>query len=254
MNNNNNNNDGKCIAFTSSGSRCRFTAKHADPAVPNGPLLVCGTHYKKIAEHIKKLAETRQRQPLIVNPGGNDNNAPAAGAGPVVAGPDAGKKDDDEMTEEDLRADRRSSLPGESKTATEGTVDTGASKERWVDTVKIDNSFYVCNVTGSSRDKGAWKTFWEKRVGSTQPARCQIKYCEKQVGATGHMYWRDDKDGKVYNYLIPICSHHNGAEYDWTGDEKTTKWQQCKRGVAVKIKENPRARTHGYNLRQRKKK
>lgn len=256
-----------CIAETASGEPCRYQAKYPDPAKKDNVLIICGVHYKKVAEHVAKAAAKRAAAAaaapdrLVVNPGGNDNNAPA----PVIAAAPARvqprKKDDDEMTEEELRLDRRSSLPGLAKGATGETVRKGASTERLVDVVKIDNSFYVCNVSGSSDDKAAWKRFWEKHAGEKQPATCQIKDCQRKVGATGHMYWRDDKDGKLYNYLIPICSHHNNTEngYDWTGDDKTTNWQPCKRGFAVKILENPdtakkaeQKKRHGYNLRPRK--
>lgn len=254
-----------CIAKTGSGEPCRNHAKYPDPAKADGVLIICGTHYKKVAEHVAKAAnaiktamttKARGRRIFVVNPAGNDNNAPAPQQQPEAAAAAAGRKDDDEMTEEELRADRRGSLPGAAKDATDETVEKGASKERLVDIVKIDKTFYVCNVPGSSMDKAGWKTFWEKHVGDAQPATCRIKDCVKKVKATGHMYWRDDKDGKVYNYLVPICSHHNNPAngYDWTGDDKTTNWQPCKLGFAVKIKESQSTKTHAYNLRQRKKK
>lgn len=254
-----------CIAETASGEPCRNHARYPDPAKGDGVLVVCGVHYKKVAEHVAKAARKAAAAAaapdrLVVNPGGNDNNAPVrvVAVAPVRVQPrkNGDNDDDDEMTEEELRADRRGSLPGAAKDATDETVEKGASKERVVDIVKIDNTFYVCNVPGSSMDKAGWKTFWEKHVGNAQPAACQIKDCVKKVKATGHMYWRDDKDGKVYNYLVPICSHHNNPAkgYDWTGDDKTTNWQPCKLGFAVKIKESQSTKTHAYNLRQRKKK
>lgn len=92
---------------------------------------------------------------------------------------------------------------------------------------------YMANVSGSSKDTGAWKTFWEKHSKQEFPKTCRFKDCERKATCTGHMYKRDDKDGKKYNYLVPICSHHNSVKYNapnYQLAKKTT--------IAVKILEN----------------
>jgi hypothetical protein len=246
----------KCVAYTAGGNPCPNSAKYSDPAaLPGGPLVLCGTHLKNAKKHMDKhrfdLLLPKMFAPVPVA-------VPATKTKTVVAV--APKKkvtavkddDDDEMTDEEVRLHRSSSSPTLAKKASKDTVDNGISVERLVDIVKIDNKFYVCNVTGSSEDKADWKPFWEKRIKKAQPRLCQIKDCVREVGATGHMYWRDDKDKNTYNYLIPICSHHNGSKngYEWEGD--ATNWQPCKAGLAVKIKESPKTTTHAYNLRARK--
>ena len=116
-------------------------------------------------------------------------------------------------------------------------VSHGVSTNRLIAVVNVDNTFYVCNVKGSSRDKGAWKKFWLKHTTATYPRTCRAKDCERDATATGHMYWRDDPD-KIghYNYLVPICSHHNSERYD--SDKEPIRWFPLKKGVAVKILEN----------------
>lgn len=124
-------------------------------------------------------------------------------------------------------------------------VRTGASRDRFVARVVLEGKVWVCNVTGSSKDKANWKEFYERYAQIKTPDTCRIKDCQRKVGATGHMYIREDADGVLYNYLIPICSHHNsdkGLDYDRV-DPRRTKWQEVKtqRGatIAVKIRENP---------------
>ena len=115
----------------------------------------------------------------------------------------------------------------------------GVSHERKIDTLKLNGSTYVCNVKGSSKDPGAWKTFWSTHSGCAYPRTCMAKDCQKKATATGHMYLREEYElyaerGELpkYNYLVPICSHHNSKVYDVTFFllKKTT--------VAVKILEN----------------
>jgi hypothetical protein len=116
-------------------------------------------------------------------------------------------------------------------------VSHGVSANRLIAVVEVDNTFYVCNVKGSSRDKGAWKKFWLKHTTATYPRTCRAKDCERDATATGHMYWRDDPDQiGHYNYLVPICSHHNSERYD--SDKEPIRWFPLKKGVAVKILEN----------------
>lgn len=256
---------GKCVAILGSGKHCKNSANHPDPEGPATVLLLCGIHVKNAKKHIQAYKDafngrTEKKTlaifPFLVNPGGNDNNAP-----PPIA-PATPKREEEDMTEEEVERHADSVRADSNPRAIDKlTVSKGASKERSVAVVKIDNSFWVCNVSGSSADEAKWATFWTKRTGRDQPRRCQIKDCEREVGATGHMYWRDDPDGKQYNYLVPICAHHNKTEngYDWNGDQ--TKWLQCKSGLAVKILENPATavkvaekerKKHGYNLRERK--
>lgn len=78
--------------------------------------------------------------------------------------------------------------------------------------VKLLVKEYVRNVEGSSLDKKNWKKYWIKHTKEEYPRTCRAKDCEKDAKATGHMYVRD-KDEK-YNYLIPICSHHNSSKYN----------------------------------------
>lgn len=108
----------------------------------------------------------------------------------------------------------------------------GAASTRCLDVVTLDTGVYVLGVNGSSVDKAAWKTFWIKHAKQEYPDKCRAKDCEKNATCTGHMYRRDDPV-KRYNYLIPICSHHNGKEYD------TKAFLLKKTTVAVKIRENP---------------
>lgn len=214
--------------------------------------MLCGVHVKSGRQHMKKYKERF------------NGKASAATLAmfplPSVIHP-ARSNDEEDMTEEEVDKHqgsvRADSFP---KAIEDTTVSKGASTERVVAIVKIDNNFWVCNVSGSSVDHAGWAKFWIKHTGrDRQPRRCQIKDCERDVEATGHMYWRDDPDGKLYNYLIPICAHHNQTKngYDWNGDQ--THWLQCKRGLAVKILENPAtavkaaAKKHNYNLRERKK-
>ena len=246
----------RCVAIQAKdGQPCPRAATNAEPGAPAGsPFILCGTHNRYAAKHVKAYKEKLHLENLLrrVAHGENDNNTPAAVVVKTVVPAAEKDDDDDEMTEEEVRAHKGSSSPTLAKKASDKTKVTGISVERLVDVVKIDNKFYVCNVTGSSEDKAGWKTFWEKRTGKAQPRLCQIKDCAKEVEATGHMYWRDDTDEKVYNYLIPICGHHNGSKngYEWEGD--ATNWQPCKAGLAVKIKESPKTTTHAYNLRSRK--
>jgi hypothetical protein len=108
----------------------------------------------------------------------------------------------------------------------------GASSTRCLDVVTLDTGVYVLGVNGSSVDKAAWKAFWIKHTKQEYPNKCRAKDCEMTATCTGHMYLRDDTL-KRYNYLIPICSHHNGKEYD------TKAFLLKKTKVAVKIRENP---------------
>jgi len=102
--------------------------------------------------------------------------------------------------------------------------------------VKFENHTYMANVSGSSKDKGAWKTFWEKHSGGEKyPKTCRVKDCERTATCTGHMYMRSEWEAgeRKNNYLVPICSHHNSIKYDapnFVEAKKTT--------VAVKILEN----------------
>ena len=240
------------------GQACLGAATGREPGAPDGsPFLLCGTHNKYAEKHVKAYKERLHLEKLLRQVaqgkgggGGNDNNTPAVFPAAVAAKGQKKDDDDDEMTEEEVRLHRGSSSPALAKKESDKTKDNGGSAERVVDIVKIDNKFYVCNVPGSSEDHAKWKPFWEKHTGRKQPASCQIKDCVKKVKATGHMYWRDDEDDKTYNYLVPICSHHNSEVYDWK--DKETKWQPCKAGLAVKIKESPKTAAHAYNLRERK--
>lgn len=113
-------------------------------------------------------------------------------------------------------------------------ITKGTSAKRRVDTVHLsDGKTYVCNVKHSSKDTGNWKTFWLKHSGTvTYPKTCRAKDCERKATATGHMYLRDDQENKKYNYLVPICAHHNSSKYD------STYFLVKKSTVAVKIHEN----------------
>ncbi len=116
---------------------------------------------------------------------------------------------------------------------------TGCSSARFVGTMPVDNTIYVCNVEGSSEDKGSWKPFCSRYlavVGEEYPKVCRVKDCQRKVTATGHMYWRDCKGtpngGWRYNYLAGICSHHNSSIYN-------NKYVPLKKGHVVIIEENP---------------
>ena len=112
-------------------------------------------------------------------------------------------------------------------------------KDRRLDLFELRNKgpkdrrvFVAC----SSKDKGAWKTFWEKHSGGEKyPKTCRVKDCDRTATCTGHMYMRSEWEAgeRKNNYLVPICSHHNSIKYDapnFVEAKKTT--------VAVKILEN----------------
>jgi hypothetical protein len=85
--------------------------------------------------------------------------------------------------------------------------------KRFVKVKLLEKAIYVRNVEGSSLDKKNWKKYWLKHTKEEEyPNTCRAKDCEKKAKATGHMYLRD-KDEK-FNYLIPICSHHNSSKYN----------------------------------------
>lgn len=159
----------------------------------------------------------------------NDNNAPAPVPGPGPA-------------RQCIEAGR---LPLRAR--------TGCSGARFVGTMPVDNAVYVCNVAGSSADKGSWKTFCSRylaTVGEEYPKVCRVKDCQRKVTATGHMYWRDCKgapDGWRYNYLAGICSHHNSSVYD-------TKYVPLKKGHVVIIEENPVVQQRQQNPKKGRKK
>ncbi len=117
------------------------------------------------------------------------------------------------------------------KKVTDAICSVGTSDKRKVKVVELKSKVYVCGVTGSSKDTGNWKTFWEKHTDKKYPKTCRAKDCEKNATDTGHLYLRDDKD-KTFNYLVPICSHHNSSKYD------KTPFLLKKTAVAVKIYEN----------------
>ena len=102
---------------------------------------------------------------------------------------------------------------------------------------------FFCGVNQSSRDQGAWKTFWLKHSGSEYPTTCRAKDCERSATATAHLHHKDDKEHEEVNYLIPVCGHHNGETYDW--DKSKTNWFEVKaKTVACVIRENPDVRGH----------
>ena len=108
----------------------------------------------------------------------------------------------------------------------------GVGAKRCVGVIDVYNHTYMSGVIGSSKDTGAWKPFWIKHTKMAYPTVCRVKDCEKKVAATGHMYWRDDPEGHKYNYLVPICSHHNSSKYDKVA-------VPLKKGHAVKILQHP---------------
>ena len=116
--------------------------------------------------------------------------------------------------------------------SSEEETSVGQSASRCLDVVEFPRGDYVLGVNGSSEDSGGWKAFWERHTKLEYPKTCRAKDCERKATCTGHMYLRDDAV-KRYNYLIPICSHHNGKEYD------TKAFLLKKTTVAVKIRENP---------------
>jgi len=126
-----------------------------------------------------------------------------------------------------------SSSSDEEERVVPNKTNSGTSIHRFVETVQLENAIYVCNVYGSSKDKGGWKEFYTKHAKVAFPNTCRAKDCEKKATATGHMYLRDD-DNKKHNYLIPICAHHNSSRYD------TTHFLLKKNVTAVKIRENPK--------------
>lgn len=98
-------------------------------------------------------------------------------------------------------------------------VESGASDLRKLDVVEC-GAVYVRNVHGSSKDKADWKDFWKRHTKQEFPRDCRAKDCQKRATCTGHMYLRDEeearrsKDERKFNYLVPICSHHNSSKYD----------------------------------------
>lgn len=134
--------------------------------------------------------------------------------------------------------------PGSDKCGIHGPKkdNQGTGAQRSLGCIHFDHhqKTYMANVTGSSQDTGNWKTFWITHAeGAEYPQTCRFKDCERKATCTGHMYireeWEEGGGGgeKKYNYLVPICSHHNSVKYDapnFSLMKKTT--------IAVKILEN----------------
>lgn len=162
----------------------------------------------------------------------------------IVTGCHPREGEDEEVTEEvaavEDKGNNNNEQPHLCMETVAPRVRSGCSVDRFAGVMPVNNGTYVCNVTGSSKDKGNWKRFCARylaTVGEEYPKVCRVKDCQRKVTATGHMYWRDCKgvppEGTWrYNYLVGICSHHNSAVYD-------TKYVPLKKGYAVKIEENP---------------
>jgi hypothetical protein len=92
-----------------------------------------------------------------------------------------------------------------------GRIKCQYHNKRQVEVVILEKK-YARNVEGSSVDKKNWKKFWTKHTQDEYPRTCRAKDCERLAKATGHLFIRD-MDEK-YNYLVPICSHHNSCKYN----------------------------------------
>lgn len=67
----------------------------------------------------------------------------------------------------------------------------------------------VCNVVGSSWDKGNMKKFWEDNTpeGVSWPKYCQIKGCGNEAEGGGHM-WVKHNTIRFW-HILPICKKCN---------------------------------------------
>lgn len=75
----------------------------------------------------------------------------------------------------------------------------------------------AANINNSKEDtRTRWLKLWKEETYNDEcdgPPLCAVDRCGTSAKCGGHVWVR----GRQQGFIVPLCGHHNGCEYDWEG-------------------------------------